>query len=140
MNKRPQVIAEFINDFEEKAVVHRDARGRIRMKRTKEAVALALSCEIGRIAGERIRAERKRQGLTMLALARRAGLTATKQRMREIECQSPARTGLRIGTIYALAWALEVDPSTLLPTLEEAMRGAGVGKLYMGETLAALSA
>lgn len=136
-NHRPKVIAEFINDYEERTIVHRDERGRIRIRRNQEVVALRMSKEISKIVGARIRAERKQQGMQLAVLARRAGLTPTKQRMREIEQGS--RSGMRIGTIYALAWALGVNPLDLLPNMEEVMKQSAVLPVDAGEVLSAVA-
>lgn len=125
MNRRPRIIAEFIDEYEERQVVHKDARGAIRIMRNREIPALEVSKAIGRLAGGRIRAERIRQHLSLRELAVRAGLTPSKQRMREIE--SSSRYGMRIGTLYCLAHALGKQPWDFLPEMSEALKEAGVG-------------
>lgn len=124
MNRKPRIIAEFIDEYEEKRVVHRNRHGQIRMKRTRETVGEALSNAAGSLAGANIRRLRKERGLTMVELARRAGLTPTKQRMYEIEKSQSA--GVRLGTIYALAGALGVSIGDILPTVPEVFKVAEV--------------
>lgn len=60
----------------------------------------------------------------MLQLAERSGLKGGKQAIAHIECATD--TGVRIGTLYAIAAALNVSPFSLMPPVEVAMKDAGV--------------
>lgn len=124
MYRQPKVIAEFINEYEEKKIVHRDGRGLLRVKQNREMAAFHLTYFVSKAIGSRIRYARKAKGLTMKQLAERAGLTPSKQRMKEIEDCS--RNGIRMGTAYALARVLDLEITDLFPTVEEAFEGAAV--------------
>jgi transcriptional regulator with XRE-family HTH domain len=62
------------------------------------------------------------QGLTLEELCLRAGLVSAtpKSRMWEIE-NGTRKEGLRFGTLFALAHALGVEASDLLPSVAEAL-------------------
>ncbi len=66
--------------------------------------------------------------MTLAELCEKAGIVSTtpKQRMWEIE-NSVRHQALRIGTIYALAIALDIEVSELLPTKEVVAQKANVG-------------
>lgn len=130
-NQHPKVIAEFIDEYDEKRIIHKGRNGVLRMKRFRETVGQSLSKAVGGIAGKNIRRLRKERGLTMVELARRAGLTPTKQRMKEVE--DNGSSGLRIGTLYAIAGALGVGVGDLLPSVPEAFRHAEVSKQRITE-------
>ena len=76
----------------------------------------SLACFIGMS----IKKEREAKGMTLKELAIKAGLSNQnpKQRMWEIE-NDMRGWGIRIGTLYAIAIALNVEPAFLLPTLED---------------------
>lgn len=125
MNRHPKIVAEFINEYEEKRVIHRDPRGRLCLRRNRELPAQALSKAVSSYAGAKIRDERRAQGISLEELAKRAGLTPTKQRMREIEVNQRS-SGMRIGTLYCLARALGKQPWDFLPDTDAAFESAGV--------------
>lgn len=130
-NRHPKIIAEFMDEFEEKRVIHKTRHGTLRMKRFRETVGQSLSKAVGDIAGRNIKRVRKERGLSLVELARRAGLTPTKQRMKEIEDNNSG--GLRIGTVYACAGALGVSIVEILPPVSEAFKAAEVSQQRITE-------
>lgn len=95
----------------------------------------AMGRSTGRLIGEKIRKIRTEKGMTMRELGIQVlpGYSdyAIKVRIQEIETASKYRKdgqtyGIRIGTLYAIAFALGVTPSSLLPSMEEVMKESGV--------------
>jgi transcriptional regulator with XRE-family HTH domain len=91
--------------------------------------SLAFNRVAAALIGARIKEQRVKARLTMDELCRRAGLAAAlgqgKQRIYAIENATRAE-GVRIGTLYALAMALDIPVAKLLPTSEEVMEKSGV--------------
>jgi transcriptional regulator with XRE-family HTH domain len=140
--EQEKVVAVIEDEFGEKRVIHRDSRGRLSYKRNRSTVAMTMSRIIGEITGRKIRSARQKRNMSLRQLCLVAGIVAApgreKFRMREIEVGG--RTGVRLGTLYAIAAALEVAPADLLPTLSEAMTASNVSfqrsndiKLTVGE-------
>jgi transcriptional regulator with XRE-family HTH domain len=73
-----------------------------------------LGFAVGPLVGERVAKLRKARGWTRPELATFAGITGHQQRIYEIE-RAKRKHGLRMGTLYALALALGVEPCDLLP-------------------------
>ena len=85
--------------------------------------------------GKRVKKARIAAGMTLAQLHDRAGLEAAeglaKNRMVEIENGGVGSTrknkqGIRFGTLYALAMALDLPPSALMPSAAEVAEKAGV--------------
>lgn len=121
--RRRPVLAEFTDQFGELQVVHRHSGGRLAIRRKEPTVALAMAKTVGRIVGERVREERVKAGLSHLALAERSGLKGGKQAIYQIE--QAMNVGVRLGTLYALAVALNVSPFSLLPPVSVVLQEAG---------------
>lgn len=122
--RRRPVLVEFPDLFGEQQVVHRGANGKLAIRRKTPTVAFAMSHAVGRLVGERIREERLKAGITMPDLAGRSGLKGGKQAIYHIE--QALSTGVRLGTIYAIAAALDVSPFSLLPPLSVVLEQTGV--------------
>jgi hypothetical protein len=116
-------VVDFQDRFGETQTVHRTKHG-LQIRRKTTTVILALTAVIGKHAGARIKEERVKAGLTMQALADRSGLKGGKMAICHIE--TAMDTGVRIGTLYAIAAALSVSPFSLLPPVELVMRESGV--------------
>ena len=119
---QPDVVVEFENKYGEKRVIHKTRNG-LRVKQSGQSVALTLGHVIQPIVSAKIRAKRIERGLTLNELGRLSGVAPVngKHRMYAIE-NPPNRSndgGIRFGTLYAIAIALDVPPSDLLPTLDE---------------------
>ncbi len=127
MHTNKGVRATFTDRFGETREIHHTRHG-LTVKRQNSTVALQLNQVVAAGIGDRIRAERERQGLTLAELCIKAGLVSTtpKSRMWEIE-NSVRKEGVRLGTLYAIAVALGVTPMCLLPSIEEVLERASVG-------------
>lgn len=101
--------------------VVRRHRGRLAIENASGPTpVVTLNRRVATLLGANIRAARLARGFTLAELCRRAGLRTTtpKQRMAEIET-ARREYGLRLGTLYAIADALEVEVAALLPTRAE---------------------
>ena len=127
---------EFLDQYGEKRIIH-NPRGRgLRLKKHDDTISHVLNRAAGGMIGARIKARRLAAGLTLDELLTKAGLVAGpgqgKARMWEIENagqNSPTRKnkqGVRFGTLYALAIALECEPFDLMPTAKEVAAVANV--------------
>lgn len=111
--RRPKPVGKFIDEKGIAHVVHRYATGRMGIARAERSIVHELSESVALIVGKRIRALRLERGWTLLDLLQRAGLSGTRNRMKEIEQAKSG--GLKLGTLYAVANALGVEPHDLLP-------------------------
>jgi hypothetical protein len=122
--RRRPVLAEFTDRFGDKQVIHRDKGGILKIRRNAPTVVLAMTKTVGAFAGTRIREERVKAGMTGLQLAERAGLKGGKEAIYGIE--TAMNTGVRLGTLYAIAAALNVSPFSLLPPVSLVLQEAGI--------------
>ena len=127
---------EFVDQYGEKRTIYRQRGQALRVKKRKDSVSHLLNRAAAKLTGQRIKAARLAAGMSLDELHDKAGLTAapglSKQRMYEIENagknhRGSNANGVRFGTLYALAIALECDAADLLPTKAEVMREAGLG-------------
>lgn len=130
MNTNANVVATFTDRFGENRIIHKNKMG-LAVKRREETHCQVLGRCISKYVGERIRAIRQRKEMTMEELGMRAGLTTgnnIKQRVYELE-NNLRGSGMKFGTVYQLAIALEVDITELMPTTEtvKSMTGAKLG-------------
>lgn len=111
---------EFEDKFGDIRTIHHNQspNGPLRVKRLRVTPVLALNQHVGVAVGKRVHDLRVKRGLTLLELAERAGLLGGKARMWEIE-NSLRVQGVRLGTLFALAMALGVEVSALLPSVAE---------------------
>ena len=123
------LVAHFTDRYGTERIVHHTRHG-LMVKRATVTVALALNQPISLYIGQRIKEERLAAGLTLEELCLRAGLAAAvpKARMWEIE-NSIRQQGLRMGTLYALAAALGVEATSLLPPVAIALELAEVAPM-----------
>lgn len=124
---RDRVVAEFVDQHGERRVVHKRKGTALRIKSLADTPALRLNRAAAVIIGGRIRQRRLASGLSLADLCIKAGLPAAspKARMREIEV-GHRKEGMRIGTLYAIAGALNCEVSDLMPGVRELRAAAGV--------------
>ncbi len=121
-----QVIATIKDKFgEERRVVQRGSR--IVIARNDLTPVLKMNRGVSELLGARIKKARKAAGLTLEQCAIRAGMTSgwPKNRMYEIESAISGQ-GMRLGTLYAIAAALSVEVTDLMPRVSDVLDLAGV--------------
>lgn len=125
-NRDSKPLAKFTNRYGEEKIVHLTQSG-LRVKNNSSTVVLTLNTKVAELMAARIKARRLKLGLTLEEVCTRAGISTTtpKSRMWEIE-NNTAKQGLRFGTLYALAIALECKPSDLMPSVDEVRAGASI--------------
>lgn len=124
MRNQP-TIATYVDRFGETREVYKNRGSRWMTKRATDTPILKLTKCIGEEVGRRIRTARISRNMTLEELATRAGLKGIpKCRMYEIETNMSG--GIRLGTLYAIALALGMEPCELLPTSGEMLKIAGV--------------
>lgn len=119
MNTNANIVATFTDKFGDERKIHATRQG-LTVKRRTDTNCQILSKAISGYVGERIRAIRQKKEMTMEELGLRAGLTAgnhLKNRVFEIE-HNYRSIGIRFGTVYQIAIALEVEITELLPSIE----------------------
>lgn len=123
-----QIIATVRDRFDEpRNVVQRGSR--IRIANTGTTLTLEMNREAAILIGKKIRQLRTDRGLGLEQLAIMCGITSgwPKNRMHEIE-MCVRQQGVRIGTLYAIAAALKVEVSELMPSVADVMKMAKVAK------------
>lgn len=131
---RGHTVVEFTDQFGDKRTIYRNKGQNLRIRKKADSPSHLLNRAAAIITGQRIRIARRAAGLGPAELLARAGLEAApgcgKQRMYEIE---KAGTGvgrkgtfIRMGTLYALALALDLEITDLLPTAKEVQVAAGL--------------
>lgn len=139
--RRGHTVVEFTDQFGDARVIHRLKGQRLAVKRQGNTPAHAFNRAAAVIIGKNVKEQRIKAKMTMDELCRRSGLAAApgqgKQRIYEIE-NCLRREGVRIGTLYALAVALDVPIGKLMPSKEAVQEAAGV-EFKWNETLATAS-
>lgn len=122
-------VATFTDKFGEERVVHRTRHG-LKVKRTTKTPVLQMNPVVAGMIGARIRELRKERGWTLKELAIRSGMESgwPKDRMWAIE-NATRKEGMRLGTIYAIAMALGVEVTDLMPPVADVRRAAGVREI-----------
>jgi lambda repressor-like predicted transcriptional regulator len=114
-------VAKVTDQYGDERIIYRQKGQRdLRIKKTSQTRTLVYNRIASTITASKIKAARILSGMTLAELCEKAGLVSStpKSRMWEIE-NNMRREGLRIGTVICLAEALGMQPSDLLPTVEE---------------------
>lgn len=115
MNTNANIVATFQDRYGDDRHIHATRNG-LTVKRRGDTPCQVLSKVISGYFGERVRAIRQSKEMSAAELCLRAGLGGTgKQRVYEIE-KNKRSIGVRLGTVYQIAMALDVEMSDLLPT------------------------
>jgi len=141
--KPRRVVATFIDEYGDEQIIHRPKGGaasKLRVFRALNTPSLRLNRAVSYLLGDRIKARRLELGLSLKEVAYRAGLqtVSPKQYIHAIETAGKGNNraeGIRLGTLFALSYALECQPGDLLPPPEDAMALANISP----EEYAALS-
>lgn len=115
---------EFTDKYGDARVIRRGPEvrhGGWALKKTRLTPAQTINSAVSALIGARVKELRLQRGYTLEELCTRAGIVSAtpKERMWEIENMAARNGSLRLGTIYALAIALDVDVWALLPAVEE---------------------
>lgn len=127
MNTNSNIIATFQDRFGEERKIHSTRHG-LKVQRNTPTPCQVISQKACDYIGEKIRHYRTLKGLSGEQLAMRAALStgsSPKQRMYEIE-KNKRGIGLRMGTIYQIAIALDVSISDLLPSNDWVVENCGI--------------
>src|SRR5438128_2316575 len=110
MQRSPmEKLAEFEDRYgRPRTIIRRRGAKVLSVQNDRITVSRALTKVIGKKLGESIKAARIAAGMTMEALANKAGMVGGKARIYSIE--NAMDGGIRLGTLYALGKALGIDP------------------------------
>lgn len=121
-----ETAIKYKDRFGDDRVIRKTRRG-WQKKRTRRTPALAFCRAIAAPIGAEIGRRRRAAGLTLKELCETAGLAGESPKSRMWAIENATRTqGIRLGTIYAIASALGVEATDLMPTVREASEAAGV--------------
>jgi len=127
MNVTGGIVATYTDRYGDERKIHRSKNGRLAVKNESSTVALTLNRTVGKLIGGRIRDRRIAAGLTLEELCVRSGLVSVSPKSRMWEIENSIRSeGVRLGTLYAIATALECEVAELMPPLEEVLCAAKV--------------
>lgn len=123
-------VAEFTDEYGDRQIIHRGYQGRrLSVFKGLDTPALRLNRAVADLMGKNIRHRRLELGLSLKEVAYRAGMqtVSPKQYIHSIEMPLQHRKNtVRLGTLYALSYALECSPADLLPSPAEVMALANV--------------
>lgn len=121
-------VASYTDAYGEERVIHAPKGGRrLSVAKNSDTPVARMNRAAAILLGQRLRERRLAMGLTMQEVGERAGLRNANQKAYVNSLEKATRAeGMRLGTLYALASALECDPADLMPARSEVMRGAGV--------------
>lgn len=120
-------IASFVDTYGDERVIHRPVGRKLAVFNGGDTPILRMNRAVAVLFGQRVHQRRGALKLSQRELCQRAGFVDVnpKQRIHAIETATRLK-GVRFGTLYALAHALECEPFDLMPTLQEALDLAGV--------------
>ncbi len=120
-------VATFTDEYGDERIIHRPKGRRLSVFNGGDTPTLRMNRAVAVLLGKAVRARRNELGYTARELCMRAGFVDVnpKQRIHHIETAMRGE-GVRLGTLYALAHALDCAPVDLLPSVKEAADLAGV--------------
>ena len=123
-----EVVAKMTDKFgDEREIYRHGPNGKLKLAKADDTVSHKMSRVVAVLAGQRIKQRRERAGLSLEALCLRAGLKSQLPKARMWEIENAIRgQGTRLGTLYALAAALNCEATDLLPTVAEVAERAGI--------------
>lgn len=126
-----QEVARFEDKYGEERVIHKTRHG-LRVKQEKRTPALRMNRAVSAMIGARIREARKAHGWTLEELAVRAGMASGNPKDRIWAIENATRgEGMRMGTVYALACALGVEATDLMPRVADVAAAANVRQVEL---------
>lgn len=124
-------VAQYVDKYGDTRTIHKTPNG-LRVKNKRKTPVLAMNPVVSEMVGERVRELRLERGLSLEQLATLAGMGTghPKERMWQIE-NATRGAGVRMGTLYALAMALGVEATDLLPSTERVRKMADLCEVEM---------
>lgn len=124
-------LIPFTDKWGEQRHIYKHHNGTLHVRNTRQTVSRHLNQIVARMMGARIKAKRLERGFSLEELCLRAGLASQtpKSRMWEIE-NAIRKEGVQMGTLHALAIALECPIYDLLPSARTSARLAQALRLY----------
>lgn len=137
MNTNAKKTIQFVNENGELKTLHWSRNNnKFVIKHEPRTLPTVLTHAVNELIGPILRTKRQELGLSMGQVGTRAGLMRdtkyAKHRMYEIEKGSKFRKsqGIKIGTLYAIAHAMKIEPAELLPKLEDVLNLSGAKELH----------
>lgn len=122
-------IATFTDKFGDEQVIHRKKGRRLSVFTGGETPVLKMNRAAAILIGEKIKSKRILQGLTLRQLCLKAGLQNVNPKEYMFSIENATRmAGCRTGTLYALAFALNCEPTEIMPTVNEVVEYANINK------------
>lgn len=118
----------FVDKYSEKRQRRHTKKNGTKVKREKDTLCQVFSKAISDYFGKKVKEIRIKKGISLRDLAFLSGIELGphgKERIYAIE-NNTRDNGVRLGTIYSIALALDVPVSDLIPTKDEAAKLAGV--------------
>lgn len=111
-----EVVGTYNDKFGEKQIIHRPKGRALRVLKEMNTPALRMNRVASTLIGQLIKKRRVELGISLEECATRAGLRSQspKQYMWEIE-NDVRQSGVRMGTLYAIARALDCEVGSFLP-------------------------
>lgn len=120
-------VAEFTDQYGEKQVIHRKKGRRLSVFRNNETPVLVINRAVSILIGQKIKAKRLSLKMTLRDLCIRTGISNVNPKEYMWSIESATRmNGCRMGTLFAIARALNCEVSELLPTTKEALEYAEI--------------
>lgn len=123
-----ETIAKFEDKYGEEREIHKTRHG-LQVRRARDTIISKLNPIVSQFAGGKIKELRIERGMTLEDLCVKSGLQSVcpKTRMWEIE-NNTRQHGTRLGTLYAVAAALNVEVFELIPSLNFVLKKAKISK------------
>ena len=120
MNTLENKSFRVVDQFGTEKILHKRRGYGWCVQRGRTTITLHLNHVVGKLVGQRIHAERIKQNLTLEQLAFKAGLRDCNLKMRMWAIENSTRgEGIRFGTLYAIAIALNLEATALIPNISE---------------------
>lgn len=118
-------VATFVDNYGELRVIHRKQGRRLSVFNGGDTPALRMNRAAAILIGKNIKAKRLEHKMSQKLLCQKAGLVNVnpKQCIHSLE-NAKRQGGSRMGTLYAIAFALECEVSELLPSVEAVLEYA----------------
>lgn len=122
-------VATFTDKYGEEQIIHRPRGQGLRMYKGHGTTTLKMNRAAAVLIGQRIKIRRKELGMSQRQLCEVAGFKDVSPKHRIYAIENATRgQGVRIGTLYSLAYALECEPFDLMPSIDVVVEAAGVQK------------